>query len=286
MQPDAGLVAARFVSLVALMAMAGVAFHLASLGRTLLARRERIAIAGLGAAGAIASLWWAAASVAAMAALPIFELDRVMLLAVLEATPLGTVLAIRLAATACLFAVLALSARTLPVLLLALAALATSAWTGHSGAAEGTYGLLQRLLDAVHLGAASLWLGALLVFIASLLGRAGLTVLIERLAAFSRTGTVVVSLLAVTGTINAVLIGRAGWSPSSGWTWLLAVKLALFLAMLGLAAVNRWRLTPALAQGAPGAQRHLAWSLGLETACALAIVALVAVLGQLDPAGV
>ncbi len=146
-------------------------------------------------------------------------------------------------------------------------------------------GLVQRGFDAIHLGAASLWLGALMVFLASLAGQPDRPRLVERLSRFARTGTVVVALLALTGTANALLIGREGWSPTSGWSLLLAAKLVLFLAMLGLAAINRWRLTPALAANAPGAERRLIRSLGLETACALAIVALVAMLGLLDPSG-
>jgi putative copper resistance protein D len=286
MTPDSGLVLARFAALVALMAMAGVPIYCLASAQARLGGQARRILAGLAVISVIASLWWSAASVAAMAAMPIASLDRATLLAVLEATPTGTVLALRLASAALLLACLALTPRSLPAALIAFVALATSAWTGHSGAAEGDLGLAQRGLDAVHLGAASLWLGALLVFLASLRGNPDRPRLVERLSAFARTGTVVVVLLAVTGSANALLIGREGWSPTSGWTVLLAAKLALFLAMLGLAGINRWRLTPALAAHAPGAERRLLVSLSLETGCALAIVALVAVLGLLDPAGV
>ena len=141
------------------------------------------------------------------------------------------------------------------------------------------------MLGSIHLGAAALWLGALLVFVTSLARRTGRSALVQRLSAFSGTGTAVVIVLAVTGAINAYLIGSAGWSAQSGWSLLLAAKIALFLAMLGLAAANRWRFTPALARGAPGAERHLVWSLGLESACAVAIIALVAILGLIDPSG-
>jgi putative copper resistance protein D len=283
--PDSGLVLARFAALAALMALAGVPLYRLIAGDRRLDRPTRRALAVLSVLAGFASLWWAAASVAAMAAMPLSALDRATLLAVLEATPMSTVLAVRLAALASLLACLALTPRSLPAALIALVALATSAWTGHSGALEGAVGMAQRGLDAIHLGAAALWLGALLVFLASLAGKAERPRLVDRLSAFARTGTLVVVLLAVTGSANAVLIGREGCSPASGWSLLLAAKLALFLAMVGLAALNRWRLTPALAANAPGAERRLRLSLALEASCALAIVALVAVLGLLDPGG-
>lgn len=283
MQPDIGLVVARFLATALLLVLAGVPFHLAINGKKVLARTVRTLVAAFAASALIASVWWALESVASMASAPISTLDRDTVLAVLEATPLGTVLAVRIVALACLIVAAMLAARTLPILFFALVALASSAWTGHSGAAQGGYGLFQRLLDVVHLGGASLWLGTLLVFLAAVLRKDDRTSLVTSLAAFAATGTIVVGALAVTGGVNAVMIGSKGWSMASGWTQLLAVKVFLFLAMLGLAAQNRWRLTPALAQGAPGAERRLVRSLALEAACALAIVAIVAVLGLLDP---
>ncbi len=285
MTPDSGLVLARLAALAALLAMAGLPLYLLSARQARLGGQARLALAMLAVLSMTASVWWAVAGVAAMAAMPLGELDRATVVAVLGATPTGPVLAVRLAAASLLLVCLSLSPRSLPAALFALVALASSAWTGHSGASEGGMGWIQRGLDTVHLGAASLWLGALLVFLASLRRRADRLRLVERLSAFARIGTAVVVLLAGTGIGNAVLIGRSGWSPGSGWSLLLAAKLALFAAMLGLAAINRWRLAPALAASAPGAERRLMVSLSLETGCALAIVALVAVLGLLDPAG-
>lgn len=284
MQPDIGLVAARFLATALLLVLAGVPLHLAIQGKKELARNIRVVGSLLAVLALIASIWWVLESVAAMMSAPVSALDRETLLAVLEATPLGSVLTVRITALFCLIVMASLTARILPILLIALAALSSSAWTGHSGAAQGGYGLFQRLLDVVHLAGASLWLGALLVFLASLLRHGDRPSLARSLSAFAGTGTIVVGLLALTGAVNAIMIGSQGWSMASGWTQLLAVKLLLFLVMLGLAALNRWRLAPALAQGVPGAERRLVWSLGLETACALSIVAIVAVLGLLDPA--
>jgi len=66
----------------------------------------------------------------------------------------------------------------------------------------------------------------------------------------------------------------------------LLIKLVLFILMLGLAAANRWRLTPALdraiADGAPppGA---LVVALSLETLFGAGVLALVSWLGTLSP---
>ena len=69
---------------------------------------------------------------------------------------------------------------------------------------------------------------------------------------------------------------------------LLFAKLVLFLVMLGLAALNRYRMTPALEKAIAsgdyvGAINGLRRTLVVETGCAIAILGLVAVLGTLAP---
>ena len=59
---------------------------------------------------------------------------------------------------------------------------------------------------------------------------------------------------------------------------LLAVKLAVFVLLLGLAAFNRLRLTPALLAGDAGAGARLRRSIGLEFAAVLVILVVTAVL--------
>jgi putative copper resistance protein D len=69
----------------------------------------------------------------------------------------------------------------------------------------------------------------------------------------------------------------------------LFLKLGLFAAMLALAALNRFVLTPRLRLRSmhPGQTnatlRRLRWSVGLETALAALVIAAVAVLGVLEP---
>ena len=71
---------------------------------------------------------------------------------------------------------------------------------------------------------------------------------------------------------------------------LLVMKLILFAGMLGLAARNRFRLTPAIASGAnsgsletAAAVRSIGRSVALETGLALIILGLIAWLGTLSP---
>jgi hypothetical protein len=66
---------------------------------------------------------------------------------------------------------------------------------------------------------------------------------------------------------------------------LLLIKIALFLVMLGLAALNRFRLTPRLLAAGAAATQALWWSVAAELALGLLVIWVVAVLGQTEPPG-
>lgn len=282
--PDQAAILARFALFAFALGLAGIPLHL-RIGGTLLVEGRLRWLLGLAAVLSIGvALWWAAASVAAMAAMPLGDLDRATFDAVVGATPIGLALKVKLAATVAFLVALLLVPRTGILAVLGTVALAAGALTGHAGATEGAMGTVHQISDVLHLLGAAIWIGALFSFLSAVIVRQAGPI-IRDLERFARTGTVVVIVLSVTGALNAWLIGRVGWSPSSTWSILLALKLALFVGMLGLAALNRWKLTPALANGQPGAQGRLRLSLTLETACALAIVLLVAVLGLSDPSG-
>ena len=103
----------------------------------------------------------------------------------------------------------------------------------------------------------------------------------------------IVAAIMASGAVNAsLLVGpdRILALGASRYGVLLLVKLGLFALMLALAATNRFRLTPALVAAAPGggpdaerALRVLRRSIAAETAAAIAIFALVAALGTLEP---
>ncbi len=174
-------------------------------------------------------------------------------------------------------------------------ALSTLAWAGHGAMDEGARRYLHLGADIAHLLAAGTWIGALLAFVWMAVRARRATP--ENLAMLSRTasgfafvGTLIVAMLVLTGVINYWLIvgpSLAGIA-STAYGLLLLAKLGLFGAMLGFAALNRYRLSPrlaaALASGDSGrAASALRRSLWLETGCAAAILALVAWLGTLSP---
>ncbi|MBS0410459.1 MAG: copper homeostasis membrane protein CopD [Proteobacteria bacterium] len=165
-----------------------------------------------------------------------------------------------------------------------LAAAASLAWAGHGAADEGVRGWIHVLADAAHLAAAGLWLGALPVLLVLAFGpppRAA-----RALAAFSGVGPALVAVLVATGLVNGWLL--VGWGPlaalaGSPYVRLLAIKLVLFAGMLALAALNRLRLTAAVAREAEAALPALRASLAIETALGLAVLAVVAALGVTAP---
>lgn len=253
----------------------------ALVGGRALSGRMRAALVLLALMAGAASVWWALESVAAMAGLPLAELDQLTAEAVLAATPLGAVMEWRLTALACVAvaAIVPLKVLRLPIIALAGAdALCSMALTGHAGASEWP---LHRWADGLHLIAAALWIGALVAFVGEALFCKPDSVALAR---FARTGSVVVAVLVLTGAVNTLAI--SGFPPvwQSRWMGLLALKIALFALMLALAAGNRWRIVPALERGEVGAEVRLRRSLLLELAAGLGVVAVVAMLGVLDPA--
>jgi len=161
---------------------------------------------------------------------------------------------------------------------------ASFAFSGHTAAGEGLTGFLGLAADMIHAVAASVWLGALPALLTLLLARRREDARLG-LERFSAIGPAVVAALAVTGVVNRLLIGpvRLGGLWSDPYSRTLSIKLALFAAMLALAAVNRWRLTSHLAAGGRWAHEAVTASILAETLLGLAVLALVAGLGTLPP---
>lgn len=177
-------------------------------------------------------------------------------------------------------------------------ALVTLAWNGHAAAGEGVTGAMRLAAGIAHLLAAGAWIGAIAAFLLILARRSTLAnichlrLLWRSLHAFARTGTVLVGVLVVTGAFHYGDL--TGWSTAflfhSEHGRLLVFKLVLFIAMLSLAALHRWRLVPRLGKDietsdASHAVRSLRLSVGLEAAVFILIVVSVAVLGTLSPHG-
>lgn len=260
------------------------------------------ALASAGLAGIALSVLGLAVLSASMAGVPLVQVDAESVAAVLTGMSLGKAWMLRIAGLALVIAAAACVRRSpAPALLAASSggALAVSglAWAGHGAMDEGAVGWLHLAADIAHLLAAGVWVGALvcLVLLVARPSRrvdaAHLWATHRALDGFSLMGTVVVAVITATGLVNAwLLVGPANAMalPTTLYGQLLIAKLALFAAMLGFAAANRYRLTPALAGRIDagdyrGAIVALRVSIALETACVVLVLALVAWLGTLQP---
>jgi putative copper resistance protein D len=163
------------------------------------------------------------------------------------------------------------------------------AWAGHAGATPGVEGDIHLTADILHLVAAGAWLGGLLplwiLFRPAIRGPDRSFALIAQVATrrFSTLGLVAVGTLLATGAANTwALVGGLSALFETDYGRLLLLKIALFLAMVAIASVNRFRLTPRL----PGKDslRRLAGNALAEIGLGLAILAIVSVLGTLPPA--
>jgi putative copper resistance protein D len=170
---------------------------------------------------------------------------------------------------------------------------ASIAWTGHASSTPYTLGDLHLASDALHLTAASAWIGGL-VPLALLLGaircHQGWAALeLDVLRRFSTLGMVCVATLILSGVVNAwILVGSFRGLVVTGYGQLLMLKLAAFAVMLAFAASNRFALTPQLAlpsdEARQDAVRGLLRNTWIEMALGLSIFAMVGVLGTLHPA--
>lgn len=184
--------------------------------------------------------------------------------------------------------------------LLAAAAAASLAWAGHGLMGEGLGRWVHVVADTMHVLCATVWIGALVALTVQALScpagdaqAAG--VLGQRLARFSTIGPALVATLAATGAVNSFfLLGPAPWQAlwATGYGRLLTAKLALFMLMLALAALNRLRLAPALKGGVAvtgwtalraSPLQLLRLSLLTESFLAALVLAVVAVIGNLAP---
>jgi copper resistance protein D len=197
-----------------------------------------------------------------------------------------------------LFAVLLLGACLAPlqrwrmtaILVLSLLLLISLGWVGHAAMDQGAAKLGHELNQMVHLLAAALWLGGL-VPLAWLLRRvrrrrddAGIALAHDAIRHFSHTGYVAVALIALTGAVNSLLlVGSFGTMYGTPYGRLLALKILLFLAMVVVAVINRFRLAPQISRN-PSAVGALCRTVTIELGLGLSILAVVSVLGTFPPA--
>ena len=259
-------------------------------------------LAASAVAGLLGSVGWLVAETASLMGQPLLRMDWASLHAVATQTRFGriTLARIGLLAAALVLTRLLRDGRTLWATVAALGSIATAsfAWTGHGSLGEGAGRFVHLTGDVVHLWAAGIWLGALvplgmLVYGSSAtLAPLGSRSAVHGLERFSGIGSAVVAVLLLSGLINSgYVIGLSRWRETFTTLYgrLLILKLALFAAMLLLAAINRYRLSPrlrsAIEESIPTASalRGLRLTVMLETCLGLAVLAVVALFGALEP---
>jgi copper transport protein len=207
--------------------------------------------------------------------LPIREMLTVAPWRAAIATTLGPSLVI--AAAAMGFGCLALrlpsakAARVLSAIAMAGVGLSLAA-SGHASTAPPQW--LTRPAVFLHGIGLAWWVGALLPLMALALSPA--QPLLPVLHRFSKGAVPVVGIVALTGLLLAVIqLASFQALTSTNYGRILCIKLALVVVLLALAALNRFRLTPAL-QSRPQNTRPLLRSIGIECAVVVGILALVA----------
>ncbi|MEI6559276.1 MAG: CopD family protein [Rhodospirillaceae bacterium] len=163
----------------------------------------------------------------------------------------------------------------------ALAATLSLTLTGHAAGAPPR--LLAMPVVALHGLAAAFWIGSLWPLAVTLRRQpaAEAAIVVRR---FSRLALLAMLLLVLAGAALSLLQAQGSPDPLAtdyGRLWLL--KLGAVALLLGLAALNKLRLTPALARQDTGAPRALRRSIAAEAALAALVVALTAGLGATPP---
>lgn len=144
--------------------------------------------------------------------------------------------------------------------------------SGHASTAPPQW--LSRSMIFLHGIGVAFWIGALMPLAA--MARRPLGSLLAILNRFSCVAVPVVGALVLTGLVLAIVqVGNISALIETSYGLILSVKLALVVVILVLAALNRFRLTPALAID-PHNTRALVRSILAECVVALAILAVVA----------
>jgi putative copper resistance protein D len=306
---DAIIVAARFVHFASAMLLFGsLVFALAvatpvwrDAGTATLGRRRSVLplalVCGVWALAAsiLSGAIWLAAEAAMMSGMPVAQaISNDTIRVVLSKTEFGRLWVWRFGLSVALGVLLVAIGRSarkrsrlglaVGAVLVAGAYLATLAWSGHAAAGPD----VQIVSDIVHLLAAGAWLGALpgLVFVLGCAPPPGVSAgVVQR---FSTLGVTSVSTLVVSGLGNAwYLVGDAPALIGTDYGRLLLAKLALFAAMVAVAAINRLSLTVRMKAQDPSsllAERSLRRNAGMEFAIGMIVVAIVSVLGEVAPA--
>ncbi|WP_286203070.1 copper homeostasis membrane protein CopD [Rhizobium lusitanum] len=165
--------------------------------------------------------------------------------------------------------------------------LAALVLTGHASMYEGGLRIAHRANDILHVLAGGGWLGALVPLIPILRLLSQSEYRVEALLAlrrFSTAGHIAVVLVIVSGIVNTMLVLKhlpTDWSSS--YQALLGLKIALVASMSLLAIVNRYVLVPRIGHDQARALNAIRLGSIAEIVLGIAVIALVAVFGMLEP---
>ncbi len=169
------------------------------------------------------------------------------------------------------------------LLLGAVAATGSFLLTGHAAATKPAWPM--QALTAVHMAGAGFWFGALMplyrVVLRDTPAQAGAV-----MADFSRLAVWLVAFLAASGAAMSYLqLRRVSALFTTDYGWRLAAKLCLFGSLLGLAAYNKFTLTPRLMIDGESSAAALRRSILWEYVLFLLILGAAAVLSASAPPG-
>lgn len=159
------------------------------------------------------------------------------------------------------------------------------AFAGHAASVPGPH----LAADILHLIAVSAWLGGLLPYALLLRNlqkddlQSSPQIVRDVTLRFSNIGVLAVLTILATGLVNTInLVGSVQLLTDTEYGRLLTVKIILFVAMVAVAAINRFALTPRLAL--QSTVKQLQRNISIEIALGLLILCVVAVLGTMPPA--
>jgi copper resistance protein D len=172
--------------------------------------------------------------------------------------------------------------------LVAVGALVSMPFAGH--AAATTRPVIGIIVDSLHLLAASFWPAGLFpmaIYVARLRkspeSNAVASTMTER---FSRMSLISVPILALTGLLNSWLITGRFFPFQSAYGRILLAKIIVFGMMVGIGAVNLWKIKPRLRYSPPGTRdvvTTLLLNVFMETCLACVVLILTGILGQTSP---
>jgi putative copper resistance protein D len=304
---DLGLIVARLLHYAAVTTLAGVSVfplyaYAATEPKQLFRRRQAVLLSA--AIGALLSgLLWFVFSVANMSGTLADVADQEVLWTVLNETTFGSVWMARMLLAVLIVGVTAvrpfwmgIAGRDLVTVFLAAVLLASLAGTGHAQIEEGWPNAAHVASDVAHLLAAGAWLGGMVplgfILLGYSIGRGGPIVEVDRiLLRFSGMGYVAVATLILSGLVNSwFLVGSVSSLLTTQYGQILLGKLALFSAMLALAAANRFWLVPRMIETRADAGELAVWLGRLryhvlgEQFLGLMVLLAVSILGTMRPA--